>query len=103
MKKIKDFFHDSNDLLLALLIILVAAGVIVWRIGVILDYPSKYVKENAQKVEQVDDKEKTDKANDKDKAESADSTEDKGASEAEKSDDASAGSGDGSSPENAVG
>lgn len=48
MNKIKDFFHDSNDILLAILIILIAAGVIFWRMQVILDYPATVAAQNAQ-------------------------------------------------------
>jgi hypothetical protein len=40
MQKIKDIFYDTNDLIVALIIILLA-GMLIWdRIGVILDYPS---------------------------------------------------------------
>ncbi|NLA70441.1 MAG: hypothetical protein GX852_05315 [Clostridiales bacterium] len=39
MNKIKDFFHNSNDIILALVIIMLAVGVIFWRLTVILDYP----------------------------------------------------------------
>ncbi len=52
MKGIKDFFHDSNDILLAVIITLLAVGVIGWRIMVILDYPDKVAAEQA-KTEQV--------------------------------------------------
>ena len=52
MKGIKDFFHDSNDILLAIIITLLAVGVIGWRIMVILDYPDKVAAEQA-KTEQV--------------------------------------------------
>lgn len=36
MKKLKDWFHDINDILLALIIIAAAAAVIYWRMRVIL-------------------------------------------------------------------
>jgi len=41
LKRIKDFIYDHNDLVVALLIILVAASVIYGRMNVILDYPAK--------------------------------------------------------------
>lgn len=41
MKSIKDFFHNTNDIMLALIIIVIAAGLIVWRLNVILEYPEK--------------------------------------------------------------
>ncbi|MDR1245402.1 MAG: endolytic transglycosylase MltG [Clostridiales Family XIII bacterium] len=40
MQKIKDIFYDTNDLIVAAIIIVLAAGLIWDRIGVILDYPS---------------------------------------------------------------
>lgn len=40
MNKIKDIFYNKNDVLIALVIVLVAGYVIVDRIGVIMDYPS---------------------------------------------------------------
>jgi hypothetical protein len=40
MQKIKDIFYDTNDLIVAAIIIILAAGLIWNRIGVILDYPS---------------------------------------------------------------
>lgn len=40
MNLIKDIFYNKNDVLVALVIVLVAGYVIVDRIGVIMDYPS---------------------------------------------------------------
>lgn len=40
MNLIKDIFYNKNDVLIALVIVLVAGYVIVDRIGVIMDYPS---------------------------------------------------------------
>lgn len=34
----KDFFYNKNDIILALLILLASAGVIAWRIFVIMNY-----------------------------------------------------------------
>jgi hypothetical protein len=37
MRHIKNFFHDINDIVLAILIVAIAAGVIYWRMQIILD------------------------------------------------------------------
>ncbi len=39
MNKIKDFIYDKSDIVIALLILVVAAGVITWRMGIVLEYP----------------------------------------------------------------
>ena len=39
MKKIKDFLYDKNDILIALLILVAAAFLILWRMEVIMVYP----------------------------------------------------------------
>ena len=38
MKKIKDFFYDYNDVLVSILIVLVAAVVLFWRVNVVMNY-----------------------------------------------------------------
>ncbi len=48
MKKIKDFFHDNNDIMLAIVIIGIAVGVIFWRMTEILDYPEKMAGQSTQ-------------------------------------------------------
>ncbi len=40
MKRIKDFIYNASDILVASLILVVAIGVIIWRMQVILDYPA---------------------------------------------------------------
>ena len=40
MKKFKDFLYDKNDILIALLILIVAALIITWRMNAIMEYPS---------------------------------------------------------------
>ena len=45
MRLIKNFFHNINDVVLAVIIVAVAAGVIYWRMQVILDYPKKMVEQ----------------------------------------------------------
>ena len=39
MKKLKDIIYDFNDVLVALLIVAAAAGIIFWRLNVVMDYP----------------------------------------------------------------
>lgn len=46
MKKIRDLIHDGNDILLAILVIVMAAGVIFWRMTDILAYPDKVAAQN---------------------------------------------------------
>ena len=46
MKKIKDLIYDFNDVFVALLIVVIAAGVLVWRINVVMGYPNQSAKVN---------------------------------------------------------
>ena len=43
MRHIKNFFHNINDIVLAVLIVVIAAGVIYWRMQIILEYPKTVV------------------------------------------------------------
>ncbi len=45
LKFLKDFFYDKNDVLVALIILVLAGGLILWRIDVIMEYPSTLVAE----------------------------------------------------------
>lgn len=45
MKSFKDFYYDKNDIIIALLILLIAGLLIAWRINVIMDYPQTLAKE----------------------------------------------------------
>ena len=45
MRVFKDFFHETNDIALAIVIVLFAAGLIGWRIRIILQYPAQLAKE----------------------------------------------------------
>lgn len=47
MRLIKNFFHNINDVVLAILIVAIAAGVIYWRMQIILDYPKTIVSNQA--------------------------------------------------------
>ena len=42
MNKIRDLIYDFNDIFVALLIVIVTTGIIVWRVDTIMDYP-KYL------------------------------------------------------------
>lgn len=46
MNKLKDIFYDKSDILVAIMILLVAAGIIFWRLNAIMDYPEKLAAEN---------------------------------------------------------
>lgn len=50
MKKLKDIIYDYNDVLVALLIVAVAAGVIYWRVNVVMAYP-KYAEAHGEQQE----------------------------------------------------
>ncbi len=40
MNKIRDFIYDFNDIVVALLIIAITAGIVCWRVDTIMDYPA---------------------------------------------------------------
>lgn len=48
MKKFKDFLYDKNDILIAVLILVVAAAIIAWRMDVILQYPKQLIHNDNQ-------------------------------------------------------
>ena len=48
MKKFKDFLYDKNDILIAVLILVVAASIIAWRMDVILQYPKQLIHNDKQ-------------------------------------------------------
>lgn len=48
----RNFFHNISDILLAILIVAICAGVIFWRMHIIMQYPEKVV--NAQQQQQVE-------------------------------------------------
>jgi len=47
MRAIRNFFHNINDILLAIIIVVIASGIIYWRMGIILDYPKQLAAEQA--------------------------------------------------------
>ena len=52
MKKFKDFIYDYNDILLAIIIILIAGLVIFWKVTDIMAYPS-FAKESQKQSQDV--------------------------------------------------
>lgn len=46
MKRFKDFVYDKNDILIALLVLVAAALIILWRMEAIMDYPSQMFSDN---------------------------------------------------------
>ncbi len=47
MRSFKDFFHETNDIALAIIVVLLAAGLIAWRLRVILAYPAQIAQDAA--------------------------------------------------------
>ncbi len=45
MKGLKDFIYDKNDIIIALVILILAALLIVWRMDVIMEYPQTLAQE----------------------------------------------------------
>ena len=62
MKKFKDFLYDKNDILIAVLILVVAAAIIAWRMDVILQYPKQLIHNDNQIETPTVDPSKTDDA-----------------------------------------
>lgn len=60
MKKFKDFLYDKNDILIAVLILVVAAAIIAWRMDVILQYPKQLINNDNQIETPTVDPSKTD-------------------------------------------
>ncbi len=76
MNKIKDIIYDKSDILIALLILAIAALVIFWRLGIILEYPKEIVgtgnTENVLTEPSEDDGEAADATDDSGDAEATD-------------------------------
>mgnify|MGYP000586995672 FL=1 len=49
MKNFKDLFHNTNDIIIALVIVMMAAGVIVLRFNVIMKYPQVLASQSSRK------------------------------------------------------
>ena len=55
MRLIKNFLHNINDIVLAIVIVAVAAGIIYWRMQIILDYPRQLADQQAVYMEEAED------------------------------------------------
>lgn len=64
MRHIKNFIHNINDIVLAIVIVAIAAGIIFWRMQIILDYPKTIVQNQTVTEESADElpEEATEKA-----------------------------------------
>lgn len=75
MKKLKDFLYDKNDILIALVILIVAGLLIVWRIDSIMKYPDTLISEtstdNTTEESAIDEKDKSKDESKKDKEENS--------------------------------
>lgn len=47
MRYIKNFLYNLTDIVLAVIIVTLAAGIIYWRMNIILAYPDKLASEQA--------------------------------------------------------
>lgn len=52
MKKFKDFLYDKNDIIIALLILVAATLIIIWRMEAIMEYPKEIIGTNDLKAEE---------------------------------------------------
>lgn len=48
MRLIRNFLHNINDIVLAVIIVVLAAGIIYWRMQIILDYPKQLADQQAE-------------------------------------------------------
>lgn len=53
MEKLKDFFYNKNDVIIALLILAVAAAVIYFRIRAIMAYPHQQIEDASDAIGMV--------------------------------------------------
>lgn len=53
MKKFKDFFYRKNDIFTAIIIVLIAVGIIFLSVKNLLDYPDTLLTEENRQVEQL--------------------------------------------------
>ena len=53
MEKLKDFFYNKNDVIIALLILAVAALIIYFRVRAIMAYPQKQMEDTEAAISMV--------------------------------------------------
>lgn len=51
MRKFKNFIYKTNDIIIAFVVILLACGLIAWRLNVIMDYPATLVDTSVEQSE----------------------------------------------------
>jgi len=55
MNKIKNFLYNKNDIIVALIILVIAAAIIYFRINAIMDYPQTLANQSqSQTIKQTD-------------------------------------------------
>ena len=56
MRWIRNFLHNINDIVLAVIIVAIAAGIIYWRMQIILNYPKELADQQTEyQQEQADE------------------------------------------------
>mgnify|MGYP003376525396 FL=1 len=65
MERFKDFLYNKNDIIVALVILIVALSIIAFRIVAIMDYPKTLASEQAEKVQTVQQEEDNSSKDDK--------------------------------------
>ena len=50
MKSLKDFIYDKNDIIIALVILILAALLIVWRMDAIMEYPQTLAQQTGRQI-----------------------------------------------------
>ena len=56
MRWIRNFLHNINDIVLAIIIVALAAGIIYWRMQIILNYPKELADQQTEyQQEQADE------------------------------------------------
>ena len=54
MKKFKDFLYDKNDIIIALLILVIASLLIIWRMEAIMEYPKTLISDTESTSTELD-------------------------------------------------
>ncbi len=77
MEKFKDFLYNKNDIVVAIIILLIALTIIAFRVKDIMQYPKELAEQQSQaiqKIEQSDDDSQNGTETDKDNSSSKDSS-----------------------------
>ena len=87
MRAIRNFLHNINDIVLAILIVAIAAVIVWWRMSVILDYPEKMADQAVIVQDDQDAEDESDEITEEDADRDADSDEGNDSSGTEDEDD----------------